>query len=184
MPTAPVPSPESNDSTSEEAAPPGRLTSSLRILGAVAGVILALGGGAGIASLMGVFNEPGSSASTAPEHPEPSAGIRVTCEVKPTPEPGRKVQLTYTISSKTEATVDLGAEVYADDGSPLVSGFGDDDVYAIRPGEQTATRPLRVPAQLAPGDYEISGELWPAGKRGATGAETVADAVCATFTVP
>ncbi|MEV6383057.1 hypothetical protein AB0M31_27055 [Streptomyces sp. NPDC051773] len=119
-----------------------------------------------------------------PENTEPFANVSVTCEVEPTPGPGREVRLTYTISSTTEATVDLGAEVYAPDGSPLASGFGDVDGYAVSQGEQTATRQLRVPAGLASGEYEISGVVWPEGQKGTDGAETLGDAVCATFIVP
>jgi hypothetical protein len=92
------------------------------------------------------------------------------------------VTVTYTITSKAEGRADLGAEVYDGNGDSHADGFGDLDSYLIKADTQVVPRPMHIPAKLASGDYEVSGEIWLEGKKG-TG-DTITDATCATFSVP
>ncbi|WP_432830559.1 hypothetical protein [Dactylosporangium sp. CA-092794] len=124
--------------------------------------------------------EPASPTPASAPRPLTKDDLNVTCSVEPAP-PGAQVTLTYMITAKIEGRADLGADVYADDGTSLADGFGDLHNYPIKPGVQSVPRPLRIPAKLDHGDYEITGELWPEGKIG-TG-ETIADPTCATFSV-
>jgi hypothetical protein len=91
------------------------------------------------------------------------------------------VTLVYTITSRAEGRADLGAEVYDDNGDRHADGFGDLNSHLLRVGTQVIRRPVHLPPELASGDYEVSGEVWPDGKTG-TG-ETITDATCATFSV-
>jgi len=125
---------------------------------------------------------PSPVVSPSPPPPLTAADVSVTCTVSPAPRLGRMIEMTYTITSKREGRVDLGADVYDDEQRSNLKGFDDIDSYLVQVDEQKVSRELRIPAKLAPGDYEVVGELWPAGRKGR--GETITDATCATLSVP
>ncbi len=97
---------------------------------------------------------------------------------------GETVQLTYTLNSNEAASVGLGAGIYDNQGTDHSEGFGDLPDFALSAGRSLKSRPVLIPARLPAGQYEVTGEIWPANQIGARGVNTYADPTCAYFTVP
>jgi hypothetical protein len=144
-------------------------------------------------SLIGLFR-PSASVGAGPEagSSPASSGIDVTCTLDPkTPRPGTIATLTYAITSDREVTVGLGVDISRDvdekgisDDNSYATDVGDVDSYQIHVGENPPkSRPVEIPAHLPPGDYTVTGEVWPADKIGDDDVEAYDDADCAAFTV-
>jgi len=65
----------------------------------------------------------------------------------------------------------------------MPNGDGDRDHFWLHAGQNTVRRPFTVPADLPVGTYEIAAELWPAGKIGGNGVETLTDNPCRTIDI-
>jgi len=126
---------------------------------------------------------PTSSSPSAPS-PTPSLNISVTCQLPGPVREGQQTTATYKITSNQVIKVGLGMSVYDSGGTDHSNGNGDMDGYQLVVGTQTVKRELLVPSGLAADQYEIDAEIWPNGKIGAGGADTLAEATCGFFNVP
>jgi hypothetical protein len=97
---------------------------------------------------------------------------------------GITVELTYKIDANRQAHVGLGAGIYNEEGQDYSTGFGDINSFDLRAGRTVQTRPVLIPANLPPGQYEIDGEIWPPDQVGANGANTYAGPTCGRFNNP
>ncbi|MGH3837739.1 MAG: hypothetical protein ACRDSF_18855 [Pseudonocardiaceae bacterium] len=92
--------------------------------------------------------------------------------------------MTYNIDTTAAVDVGLGAGLYDEHGNDHSPGTGDVDNLPVATGFKRVTRPFIVPADLKPGSYELTAEVWPANKIGSPGVETLADSPCALVTIP
>jgi hypothetical protein len=98
--------------------------------------------------------------------------------------PGITVQLTYEIDTNQPTPAGLGAGLYDNQGKDRSTGYGDINSLSLPAGRSTKSRSVKIPANLAPGKYELDAEVWPANEVGANGANTLADGTCEHFRVP
>lgn len=128
-----------------------------------------------------------SSGSVGPGSTVGTSGpvrISVTCEAPPRIRPGELIGLTYSIDATAAVDVGLGAGLYDEQGTDHSTGTGDVDNLPVAAGFKRVSRPFKVPADLKPGSYELTAEVWPANKIGDEGVETLADSHCALVTIP
>jgi hypothetical protein len=97
---------------------------------------------------------------------------------------GITVTMTYNVILNRADMVGLGAAIYDNSGNDHSTGYGDVDSIQLPSGQSKNSRPLPIPSNLPPGRYEIDAEIWPPDEVGQNGANTIADAPCAYFTVP
>jgi hypothetical protein len=91
--------------------------------------------------------------------------------------------MTYNMTLNHGDTVGLGAGIYDESGNDHSTGDGDIGSIYLPPGPDTKSRPVPIPGNLPPGTYEIDAEIWPPNEVGQNGANTLADATCAYFSV-
>lgn len=94
------------------------------------------------------------------------------------------VTMSYNVTLNRADTVGLGAAIYDNSGNDHSTGYGDVDSIQLTSGQTNKSRPLPIPSNLPSGRYEIDAEIWPPNEVGQNGANTIADALCAYFTVP
>jgi len=110
--------------------------------------------------------------------------LAVNCALNPAHvHRGITVQLTYEIGLNRPMQAGLGAGLYDNQGNDHSNGYGDIDSVFLPAGNTTKTRPVVIPASLAPGRYELDAEVWPPNKVGANGANTRGSAICSYFRV-
>ena len=146
----------------------------------IAAIITGILGLAGV--LAGILISNHSSAS--PQSMSQKLNISVACKIPAQVHSGEQITATYTIRSNQPVKVGLGAGVYDSGDNDHSTGAGDQDGYQLAVGTQTVTRIIALPTGLAADHYEIDAEIWPNGKIGANGANTLAEATCGTFNVP
>lgn len=98
--------------------------------------------------------------------------------------PGMTVQLTYHVDSPVIRQAGLGAGLYDAQGNDDSNGDGDVDSIALHQGWNSLSRPVTIPANLQPGQYELDAEIWPANEIGQNGVNDLIDATCTYFKVP
>jgi hypothetical protein len=92
--------------------------------------------------------------------------------------------MTYNVALKEPDTVGLGAAIYDNASTDHSTGYGDVDSIQLHSGQTKESRPVPIPGNLPSGRYEIDAEIWPPNEVGQNGANTIADALCAYFSVP
>lgn len=132
--------------------------------------------GTGIVATIGLVRVLSSDGNSSPR-------ITVDCEAAERIRPGRRVKLTYDVTSTAEVNVGLGAGFYDESGVDHARGTGDRDSFRLRSGRTRATRPFVVSRDLPAGMYELVAEVWPANMIGDAGTETLADGPCGFVTI-
>lgn len=124
---------------------------------------------------------PSSSLSSTPASPD----LNLHCSLNTRAlHPGITVTMTYNATLNQADVVGLGAAIYDNSGNDQSTGYGDVDRIQLPSGQSRNSRPLPIPSNLPSGRYEIDAEIWPPSEVGQNGANTIADARCAYFTVP
>ncbi len=114
-----------------------------------------------------------------------TVNIRLGCSLNTrSPHPGVTITMTYDMILSRPDVVGLGAAIYDDSGNDDSTGYGDIDSIQLPQGQVRESRPVPIPGNLPAGNYEIDAEIWPPNEVGQDGANTIADATCAYFTVP
>ena len=179
----------------------------------LSGLILILGLGslayAGYLALNGTKQEPGATPTNIPGSPitslpiiSPTAPVpstesptvttpatvssmKLTCSLSQKRlRPGMTVQLTYHVDSPAARQVGLGAGLYDEQGNDDSNGNGDIASMSLQEGWNSPSRPVTIPANLAPGQYELDAEIWPANEIGQDGVNDLIDTTCTYFNVP
>jgi hypothetical protein len=126
-----------------------------------------------------------SPTGTAGISSDTPVSINVECILSTrSPRPGMTITMTYKLFLNRADKVGLGAAIYDNSGNDDSTGTGDIDSIQLPQGQVSESRPVPIPGDLSPGNYEIDAEIWPANEVGQDGANTIADPTCAYFSVP
>jgi hypothetical protein len=105
----------------------------------------------------------------------------VSCGAPAVIHPGHRITLSYQVTSGAAGSVGLGAGLYDDDGSDDSGDADATPVSAVTAGTTVLTRSFSVPADLRPGRYELTAEIWP--PTAIDEDDPLAEATCAVLTV-
>lgn len=97
---------------------------------------------------------------------------------------GMTVQLTYHVDSPVGHEVGLGVGLYDEQRNDHSNGDGDVSSIALQQGRSSLSRPVTIPTNLPPGQYELDAEIWPANEIGQNGVNDLVDATCTYFNFP
>jgi len=141
----------------------------------VLGTILLIAGGSLAARASFASRTPNSTPTVSISTSAPTIvtplNIILTCSLNTQSlHSGMTIIMTYAMTLSQRASVGLGAAIYDSSGNDDSTGYGDIDDIQLPQGQVTESRPVPIPSNLPPGNYEIDAEVWPPNEIGQDGA--------------
>jgi hypothetical protein len=166
---------------------PGRGSSGITIavITAVGALLAAVTGCQSAAPQSPSLTSRSSPSSTPSSSSTPSPPVfkivAFSCTTPALVRRNQTVTVTYHIQVTGEADVGVGAGIFDAAGHDFSDGSGDQDSVQLYAGALDQPRRVHIPADLAPGTYKLTIELWPANSIGV--GEFLKEASCGSITV-
>jgi hypothetical protein len=165
----------------DQARPSSSRTSFSR-LGATIGFVIAVAGL--VLGYLQLASDRGWLPFAAAPAPFAKGEVTVVCDKPPaSARRGAVIEITYHYTTTRAGTVGVGAGFYAGGAVDVSTRSGGSDALVLPVGTTSRTQSVELPANLRPGVYDLHAQLWPPGRVGEEGAETIAEATCGSIDV-